>query len=269
MTASEGGVMEKSQIYEELTKAYFSDSMHERKTIEALPELLADAKLFVDIGASLGQYTYFASQAIKAGRIVAIEPDPIRYAKLREDAASWSRSSSNQIDVIHGVASDVQGKVPFFVTNSAVSGGLFRNELPHLDTARREAVHWDEIAVESHTLDELFSNDLPDCVKMDVEGAELRVLKGATKLLAKQKTIFLIELHDFSDPKGQQSRQDVLNFMTAHGYSAYPFHDKTLFAHSLRERRPLLWAKLQPPKLMNKAKSAAKRVLMLSGYRRK
>lgn len=49
--------MEKEQAYQELNKAYFSEEMHEKSVIERLPELLASAKLFIDIGASLGQYT--------------------------------------------------------------------------------------------------------------------------------------------------------------------------------------------------------------------
>jgi len=56
--------MEKEQIFQGLSKAYFSEEMHEKSIIEHLPELLASAKLFIDIGASLGQYTYFANKVM-------------------------------------------------------------------------------------------------------------------------------------------------------------------------------------------------------------
>jgi len=48
--------MGKVQIFQGLNKVYFSEEMHEKSVIEHLLELLASAKVFIDIGASLGQY---------------------------------------------------------------------------------------------------------------------------------------------------------------------------------------------------------------------
>ena len=49
--------MDKDKIYEELGRAYFSDDPHERQVLRHLPRLLRDGALYIDVGASLGQYT--------------------------------------------------------------------------------------------------------------------------------------------------------------------------------------------------------------------
>jgi hypothetical protein len=69
--------------------------------------------------------------------------------------------------------------------------------------------------VPSLTLDYLLANrfiDLPDVIKLDVEGAEARVLDGAQFILAKRKTLWIIALH------GDEQRGYVLATMEKHAY---------------------------------------------------
>ncbi len=89
--------METEALYEVLEQQYFGTNMQERLEIDQLPQILDNVSLFVDVGASLGQYTFFANKALKGARIVAIEADPFRYQHLTEAAASWEKLSSNQI----------------------------------------------------------------------------------------------------------------------------------------------------------------------------
>ena len=88
--------MEKEQIFQGLNKAYFSEEMHEKSIIEHLPELLKSAKLFIDIGASLGQYTYFANKVMLGGEIIAIEADPIRFEQLKHNCQKWEFESGGR-----------------------------------------------------------------------------------------------------------------------------------------------------------------------------
>jgi len=77
--------MDKDRIYEILKKAYFSEEKDEKEIIENLPVVLRGVKIFVDVGASLGQYTFFANKYIREGQIFAIEPDPIRFEELKNN----------------------------------------------------------------------------------------------------------------------------------------------------------------------------------------
>jgi FkbM family methyltransferase len=233
--------MDKHEIYEMLDKVYFSDQMDEKEVIDHLPQLLRSARLFVDIGASLGQYTYFANQLMTAGQIVAIEADPIRFEKLESNCHTWSTSSSNTLKCLQGAVSDSGGKISFFITGSDVSGGLFKHGLEHVSNEAKKRVGWSEIEVDSFTLDSLFQNTIPDCVKIDVEGSELRVLRGGENILGRGKTIFLVELHDFLDPDGQRNPSEVIQYMKQFGYSHYNFYGKRLFVKNIRRRLPLLY----------------------------
>lgn len=228
--------MDKNEVYEILNKAYFSEEHHEKGVIEHLPELLEDARLFVDIGASLGQYTFFANKCMKGGEILAIEADPIRYERLKQNCAEWQVSSSNQINALNAAMSGKDGKIKFYTTNSNISGGLFTNPLAHIDEKKRKAVAWEEILVDSFKLDTLYNDNVPDLIKMDVEGSELRVLKGAQNILTKGRTKFLIELHEWPDPEGQKNISQVLEFMKTFGYGASDFHGKTFFIKKTKDR---------------------------------
>jgi FkbM family methyltransferase len=218
--------MDKNELYRILNKAYFSDARHEREVLDHLPVLLEGVKVFVDIGASLGQYTFFASQHLQGAQIIAIEADPIRFEELRNNCQKWGVSSTNKLTTLHAAVCDNDGEITFYTTSSNVSGGLFAHDV------RPQAVDWEGIVVDSFKLDTLFRDRSPDLVKLDVEGSELRVLRGATRILTEGKTKFLIELHSFVDPQGQGSPDEVLQFMKSFGYVSSNFYGQRHFAKS-------------------------------------
>ena len=51
--------MELQELYKIWNDQYFGENMHEKEVINALPYLLRNAEVFVDVGASIGQYTFF------------------------------------------------------------------------------------------------------------------------------------------------------------------------------------------------------------------
>jgi FkbM family methyltransferase len=226
--------MDKNEIYRNLNKAYFSEERHEKEVLDHLPVLLEGVRVFADVGASLGQYTFFANKHLQGGRIFAIEADPIRFEELRNNCQKWEFSSTNKLTALHAAVCDKDGKTAFYVTNSSVSGGLFTHDIRH------QAVDWQEIVINCFKLDTIFRDCSPDLVKIDVEGSELRVLRGAIRILRKGKTKFLVELHSFVDPEGQGGPEEVLDFMKSFGYSPTNFHGHRLFVKpgaSQHERR--------------------------------
>jgi FkbM family methyltransferase len=232
--------LDKQKVYEILNEAYFSEQMHEKEVINHLPDILRATKLFVDIGASLGQYTYFANKLMKNGHIISIEPDPIRYEKLETNCKDWEKSSSNTIKCMHGAVSDSDGRISFFTTGSNLSGGLFKHDTENLQNVEKNQIEWKRVEVDSFSLDSLFRDNIPDVVKIDVEGSELRVLKGGQFILKKGKTVFLIELHKWEDPEGQRNIPEVIQFMNQFGYKQYNFYGKKLFSRKISRFSPRL-----------------------------
>jgi len=214
---------DKHKIYEGLNKCYFSKQCHEKEIIEHLPELLDGVEVFVDVGASLGQYTFFANKHMNEGEIFAIEADSIRFEELKRNCRKWECLSSNKLTALFAAICEKDGKETFYATNSTKSGGLFKRAFGS------ESANWCENVVDSFRLDSLFKDSSPDFVKIDVEGAELRVLKGATRILSEGKTSFLIEVHSGVDPEGQRNPAEVFKFMESFGYSYSNFHGRYLF----------------------------------------
>ena len=221
--------MDKSEILAILNRAYFSEEQHEKETLDRLPQLLEGARLFVDVGASLGQYTRAASRILRGGRILAVEADPLRHEELARNCATWGAETGTRIDAVFAAAADADGDMVFYLIYSNVSGGLFPHPIAH------QKVAWDEIRVPARCLDSLCEGLEPDIVKIDVEGGELRVLQGARRLLAAGKTRFLVELHGWVDPQGRTIPREVLALMRHHGYLRAPFHGQTLFVPTRAE----------------------------------
>src|SRR5262245_48398184 len=134
--------MAPQQIIETLNRVYFSADPEESMALKVIARLIRNAKLFVDVGASLGQFTKLANEKMKDGDIVAIEPDPIRFKELSANVVRWRSAGRNRLRVLHAAVADRSGSVEFQATNSSVSGGLFRHDLKHLSNAARAEVEW-------------------------------------------------------------------------------------------------------------------------------
>jgi hypothetical protein len=146
---------------------------------------------------------------------------------------------------MHVAVTDRAGEMTYFVTNSGVSGGLTKHDTPR-------PVEWQEISVPSATLDELFSGLVPDFIKIDVEGAELSVLRGAQRILDHGSTSFLIELYDW--PSGADTSSEVTAVMRRAGYLRGSFYGQPLFVTSRR-----LWLRLVLMELLHNPYQALRR----------
>jgi len=222
--------METKQLYELLEKQYFGTNMQERIEIDHLPKILDNVRRFVDVGASIGQYTFFANEALKDARIVSIEADPLRYQNLAEAASNWEKLSSNQIRVIHAAAADKPGKVEFYSTPENASGGLFVSHVG--DPEFRGSLQWTKTEVDSVSLDSLFKDCKPDFVKIDVEGAEYRVLLGAREILKEGNCRFFVEVHPWGDELLKKTPADVFRLFATFDYDFQRVHRHWLFEKS-------------------------------------
>jgi len=224
-----------------LNEAYFSDAPHEQQVLKDLQPILVGMKSFCDVGASLGQFTKFANECLFSADITSIEADPLRHRELEANIARWSENKRNRFRTLHGAATRSPGTVTFQVTNSNVSGSIFPSDLPHLDPTIRASVQWQKVTVPSIVLDELYPDSAPDFIKMDIEGGELGALQGARRLLARRKTILLIEFHNFVMVDGQPVGPQSQLLLKSLGYSEIIFHGKSLFYTGSAERFRSHW----------------------------
>ena len=223
--------MEQEEIYKILEQTYFSENSKEKKILEKLPRLFHSEMVFIDIGANIGQYTFQAKQNMNRCSIYAIEPDPIRFSKLKENCQKWEYKSDNTIYPLQIAMSDQDSNTSFYITNSPVSGSFFKYDISHLNDELRKVVVWEEITVASYKLDTLFKKIDPDLVKINAGGSELQILKGSTSILKQGKAKFLIEVNKWQDPEVKNSSADICDFMKSFDYYPKDFYGRKLFVN--------------------------------------
>ncbi|MCE0523878.1 MAG: FkbM family methyltransferase [Methylacidiphilales bacterium] len=189
------------------------EGWYENDELRLLPGLLAGVKTFVDVGASIGPYTKCANETIKNGHIAAIEANPDTYQRLKTNCQRWRQDSGNTIETLHAAVADAPGKMDFFIpgeNESSLISSIFENT-----TLYKE---WQKVPVDCVTLDSLFPESSPEFIKVDVEGAEYRVLKGAHGLLTRGASRFLIEIHPWGDPSLNKTPADVFQLLYSYDY---------------------------------------------------
>jgi FkbM family methyltransferase len=137
----------------------------------------------VDVGANLGYFSLLASKLVgPAGRVVALEPNSENCRLL---LSSLRLNGMSNVDLLP-VAADVAPGWAYYATHVGSNGGLVEDDnlLSRFGTV-----------VPTFRLDDLVDRKV-DFLKMDVEGAEGRVVHGATRIIEKDRPIVTTELKD-------------------------------------------------------------------------
>jgi FkbM family methyltransferase len=157
--------------------------------------------IVVDVGAHIGHYTIISSERVGSnGKVVAIEADPSNFEMLNHNIRL---NQLTNVISLNYAASSKEEKVKLYLP-SQESGFTIYNTIM-TDRASTEKDKF--IQVNASTLDNLLeqngiSHEDVNWIKIDVEGAEYEVLKGATSILSKSKDIaLLIEVHGFDNYK--------------------------------------------------------------------
>lgn len=171
---------------------------------ELLQRWLRPGDTFVDVGAHIGYVSLCAARLVGPdGVVVAFEPDPDNFARLQANTIR-----NNLIHVIHAVKAAI---------GSARGEGLFRRASPessrvggHLaDRVEGDSEH---ARVPLLSLDDWDNELQPRVVKVDVEGGEIAVLRGASRIMNAARSRWVVELH------GQEAREQVLGLLNSAQY---------------------------------------------------
>jgi len=157
---------------------------------EFLKGKVAPGATCFDVGANLGVYVLqFAKWSQPNGTVVAFEPNPATAAALRRHIAM--NQLTHRVRVVDQAVSDRAGSAEFF---AAGCDGMSRLGAPNRLIADRVQ----KLSVSITTIDEFVNQSglAPDVMLIDVEGFEIRVLRGARHVLARYPEMLLIvEMH--------------------------------------------------------------------------
>jgi FkbM family methyltransferase len=148
---------------------------------ETLHRLIDPGDLVADVGANLGYMSSLAAARVgPAGKVLAFEPHPRAYELLERNAARWRGvETAGPVELRRLALSDAAGE------GTLVSGGSdeFDMAVASLSADAGATPGGDQIPVELARLDEVAGERRLGLVKIDVEGHEADVLRGAGGLL--------------------------------------------------------------------------------------
>jgi FkbM family methyltransferase len=150
--------------------------------------------IVIDIGAHIGLYTIIGAKRVGAqGKVVAIEADPENFEMLNRNIKL--NQLTNVIPLNYAVYSK-ETKIKLYLPSGESGFTKYNTIMPNWINTQEKFVE-----VNANTLDYLLQlnkirQEEVNWIKIDVEGAEFEVLKGATNVLSKSKDVaILMELH--------------------------------------------------------------------------
>ncbi|WP_455154192.1 FkbM family methyltransferase [Cupriavidus campinensis] len=190
----------------------------------------ADAPLVIfDIGSCEGEDSIRYAMTFPNARIYAFEPLPANMATLQRQVADYG---ARQVQAFPIALSDERGTATFYVSSGAPEnlpntkdwdyGNKSSSLLPPGEVT--EHYPWlkfnQAIEVQTDTLENFCGAhgiDHIDLIHMDVQGAELKVLRGAGDLLQRVKAVWL-EIESVALYEGQPLAAEMQRFMESHGF---------------------------------------------------
>jgi FkbM family methyltransferase len=172
-----------------------------------------EGDVVIDIGAHMGRYTIISSKRVGAnGKVVAIEANPSNFEMLNRNIKL--NQLTNIISLNNAVYSK-ETKIKLYLPGEELGHTTYNTVMS--DRAKNEDKF---VEVNANTLDYLLQlNKITDVnwVKIDVEGAEFEVLKGASNVLSKSKDIaLLIEVHNLSG--GTNLYRPIIEFLNLYNF---------------------------------------------------
>ena len=187
----------------------YHSGLHEATDSLFLMQLLREGDSFLDIGANVGHYSLLAGLYSKC-KVTAIEPIPSTFERLSKNVKinNWKY----QPELLNIGLSNESGELVFtnqqFTTNKVSTSGK-------------------GIKVNVKTLDEICTLQVPDFIKIDVEGYEWFVLNGGLNTLASSNLkLILIELNESGKNFNIQDEQ-IIQLLKEKGFLPYVYNIET------------------------------------------
>ena len=172
---------------------------------------LHSARCFMDVGTHLGWYTCMAAKHMPDGNVYGFEMDDFSYGLLKQNVAINELTNVEIFNVAVSDSSDVVS----FKRDTKYPDTL------HMETSKDDGKSAESVSVNSVKLDEFLESKgcVPDVIKIDVEGAEMKVLKGMTKTLIDHKPTMFVEVHPQNLAYFGTSMSYILSFLLRNGYN--------------------------------------------------
>jgi FkbM family methyltransferase len=166
----------------------------------SLVATLKEGDVFFDVGANVGYYSLLASRLVGAtGRVIALEPSVRNVALLHRHV---TMNGASNIRVVPAACADRFSIATFSAGENFATG--------HISESDAAGAIVPTVTVDALTQ----ASAAPNVIKIDVEGAEVEVLRGASETLARSAPVIYLSVHS------SDLRSRCLALLTEFGYAA-------------------------------------------------
>lgn len=220
------GIRMRLDITEFLQAHLYLFGSYELPTVRFIRNVLKTGDTAFDVGAQIGYLTLAMSTASGGQiRVVSFEPESHNAERLRSNIAL---NPGVDVTIVEKAASNVEGVLRLYLshdhnsgTHSTIPNGVnVSNEYIEIPSTTLDAY------IAEHSISEL------KLVKIDVEGGELEVIRGAEKMLRNLRPIIIMELSDSLQAARGFTTVEFKNLMLTHQYQSYTIRDNGMLTPS-------------------------------------
>lgn len=180
-----------------------------------------EARIIADVGSNAGYTALLCLSLPNVQQMILIEANPEALSIAAENLIRNGLSANTRF--INAFADErCDETVRFWAVKHGAAGSIYAI---HSKTAHAQNR---SIAVPTTTLDAICEclDVVPDLVKVDVEGAEYRVLQGSRECASRLRTRFFVEMHSNPELSMRQNAQSVIEWGRSSGYEAWYLKEK-------------------------------------------
>jgi FkbM family methyltransferase len=222
----EPGIKMQLDPYDMVSRRILETGEWEPQSLRAVADHLSTSGTFMDVGAHIGYYSLKAATMVGPnGHVISIEPNPQTVPKLRGNIEA---SDARAVSVWPVACADSESTLQFYAAPESNTGESSLSK----ENASQEGAATMAYSVRARPLDAIVKEaklDRVDVIKIDVEGAEFEVLKGAAKTLDDFRPVLIVELVQNQLKAMGTSVDEVTRFLASHGYSVSRKVDYTNF----------------------------------------
>ena len=212
-----GAYMDLEFVDQSATHIFFQH--YETEEAETIASCVHSGMTVLDIGANIGYFTLLMAQRVMAaGTIYAFEPNPRMIAQLEKNIALNKDLADGRIKIQDVALGDSEKETDFFVPVRGAEGvgGLKDTKRAPVDQTVRVRVSTLDTWVKSKNIERI------DFIKMDVEGGELDILRGAQNTLKIMRPTVLFEAVELNTAPYGYAVKDILDHISHYNYEIRP-----------------------------------------------
>jgi len=191
---------------------------YEPEVLNIINRILTKDDVFVDCGAHVGFISLVAERVCK--KVYAFEPETENYKYLVRNIELNDAS----VEALNYAVGDKNEEVELIINEDNDGGNCFWDVRKHPLNEESKKHDLVKQKVKMVTLDSVIKEPVK-LIKIDVEGNELNVLKGAERIIKESSPTIILEINKFALNEMGTSQEEIIGFLKERGYKGYNLID--------------------------------------------